>query len=380
MLAGILMLAAIVCGAVPLVLVIGNLPLFRRASAAIPGSLPAVSVLVPARNEAAGIARLIGNVLSSRGLTLELLVLDDQSTDDTAALVAAAAAVDPRVRLISGRPLPAGWCGKQHAASQLAEAARHDVWIFLDADVSLDRDALARAAGLLDRSGVDLLSGFPLQRTDCLLAWLLLPLIHFVLLGFLPLARSRESSSPALAAGCGQFLLTRRAAYRSSGGHAAIRRSLHDGIKLPRAYRRAGLRTDVFDASDMVSCRMYATSGETFRGLAKNATEGMAAATTILPFTILLAAGQVLPAVLLVVGLTSHWQGWPGWALPAAAVAGVLAWLPRFLITLRFGQSLGSAVAHPLGITAFLLIQWYALLRRVLGLQTSWRGRSLDPQ
>jgi hypothetical protein len=200
------------------------------------------------------------------------------------------------------------------------------------------------------------------------------------LLGFLPIARSRSDNSPGLAAGCGQLFITRRGDYLRAGGHAAIRASLHDGVKLPRAYRRAGLRTDIFDATDIASCRMYTRSLDVWKGLSKNATEGIGSPATILPFTILLAGGQIVPLALVAWGLTTRWSGWPAWAVPVACIAVLLAYLPRFLEALRFRQSLTSVIAHPLGIAMFLAIQWVSLVRRLLGLQTSWRGRSLTPQ
>ena len=224
------------------------------------------------------------------------------------------------------------------------------------------------------------MSGFPRQQTGSFLEWLLLPLIHFVLLGFLPIMRSRATNAVGMAAGCGQWFITRREAYRRAGGHAAIRASLHDGVMLPRAYRRAGLRTDIFDASDIASCRMYSRSIDVWRGLAKNATEWIGSRATILPFTILFAGGSALPIVLLGLGLASGWQDWPLWAIVAVTAAVALTYLPRLLAVGRFGQSLSSALAHPLGIAVFLAIQWVALIRRGLGLQTSWRGRSLQPQ
>jgi hypothetical protein len=341
---------------------------------------PRVSVLVPARNEAASIERLIRDVLASEGIDLELVILDDDSTDGTGAIVERLAREDPRVRLVAGKTLPAGWCGKQHACWQLAAAARREILVFLDTDVSLAADALARSVAFLEQSGAALVSGFPLQKTGSFLEWLLLPLIHFVLLGFLPLARSRTDNSPGMAAGCGQLFITRKADYVRAGGHAAIRGSLHDGVKLPRTYRRAGLRTDIFDATDLATCRMYTRSLDVWKGLAKNATEGIGAPATIVPFTLLLAGGQILPFALVGLGLASGWRGWTAWAVAAVCVAVLLAWLPRVLAAARFGQSLSSAVFHPLGILAFLAIQWFALARRLLGLKTSWRGRSLAPQ
>jgi hypothetical protein len=375
--------AALALAAIPALLTLANLPRFRRAPPLPPGGTagrPRVSVLVPARNEAAAIGRLCRDVLASEGVEFELVVLDDGSDDGTGDVVRAIAAADPRLRLVTGRPLPPGWCGKQHACWQLAAHARHDTWLFCDVDVVPARDAVARSATLLEAGGAALVSGFPRQATGAILDWLLLPLIHFILLGYLPLARSRATNAPGMAAGCGQWFVTRRGDYRRAGGHEAIRASLHDGVKLPRAYRRAGLATDVFDAGDIASCRMYDTSAAVWRGLAKNATEGIGSPATILPFTVLLGGGQVLPAVLVAWGLATGFQGWPPTAGPAAVAALALAYLPRGIAAWRFGQSWASALLHPLAVAVFLAIQWTALVRKLLGLQTSWRGRRLAPQ
>ena len=372
---------ALVSAALPALLTLANLQAFRRAprtEARTP--LPPVSVLVPARNEAGVIERLARDVLASRGVALELVILDDDSTDGTGAIVERLAAEDARVRPVRGAPLPADWCGKQHACWQLTQAATYDTWLFLDVDVRPEPDAIARSVAFLDASGAGLASGFPRQVTGSFLEWLLLPLIHFVLLGFLPLTRSRQDNSPGLAAGCGQWFVTTRSTYERAGGHAAIRASLHDGLKLPRAYRRAGLTTDIFDASDIASCRMYSRSLDVWRGLAKNATEGIGAPATIVPFTLLLAAGQILPFGLIAAGLAAGWHGWPAWTIAAAWAASGLALAPRLVEAARFRQSLTSALAQPLAIAVFLAIQWYALARKLLGLQTSWRGRPLAPQ
>jgi hypothetical protein len=378
---GLLAIAGLVLAALPAALTYANLRLFRPAPR-VPatGPAPQVSVLVPARNEATSIGRLCRDVLASEGVDLELVILDDGSDDATAEIVKMIAAQDARLRLVSGRPLPAGWCGKQHACWQLSQAARHDTWVFLDVDVSPMPDAVARAVAFLEASAASLASGFPRQATTSFLDWLLLPLIHFILLGFLPLARSRQENSPGMAAGCGQLFITRRSDYARAGGHEAIRASLHDGVKLPRAYRRAGLRTDIFDATDIASCRMYERDADVWRGLSKNASEGIGSPATIVPFTILLAGGQILPVVLTAWGLATGWQGWPRWTIPVAGVAAVLAFVPRLLDAVRFRQSLASALVHPLGVAMFLVIQWTALVRKLMGLKTSWRGRALAPQ
>ena len=334
---------------------------------------PAVSLLIPARNEEAGIADCVRSALAGRGVDVEVIVLDDQSTDGTADRVRELAATEPRVRLESAPPLPPGWCGKQHACWALASLATHPVLTFIDADVRLEPDGLRRSAQFLQGSAAGLVSGVPRQITETFLERLLLPLIHFVLLGYLPLQQMRASKQPALGAGCGQFFMTTRTAYDAAGGHAAIRASLHDGITLPRAYRRAGIKTDLFDATPVARCRMYRTGHEVVRGLAKNATEGMANATAIGPWTALLLGGQVLPMALLMTAFRH----------PVIEIMAAVSLLASYAVRLasarRFHQPVGAALLHPVGILFLVAIQWYALIRHLAGRPPAWRGRTYAP-
>ena len=367
---------ACVFAAIPAVLTWQNLKIFRTSPK---DEFPEpVSVLVPARNEERVLDDFIRNVLASQGVELELVVLDDASTDSTAERVSQWSDRDPRVRLVHGKKLPQGWCGKQHACYQLAESARFDTFLFLDADVTVQPDAIARSVAFLNQSKIDLGSGFPHQETPTVAGWLLLPLIHFVLLGYLPLSRSRLSNDPSLAAGCGQLFITTRSAYYAAGGHAVIKSSLHDGIMLPRAFRKAGLRTDIFDASDIASCRMYETNRDVLQGITKNATEGIGAPKTIVPFTILLGGGVIAPTLLLACMFTGISQSWITMIGTLSGLA--LSYFPRIMTLSRFRQSTGSACFHPLAVGMFLAVQWFALGRRILGIKTSWKGRSLKPQ
>ncbi len=365
----ILALVSLVLAAIPAGLFFVNLRLYRPPQSPVAGRTPAVSVLIPARNEERAIRAAVEAALTSKGVDLEVVVLDDHSEDATGTITAEIAVRDPRVRLLSAPPLPSGWCGKQHACAVLARAARHPLLVFVDADVRLAPDGLARAVAFLEASGADLVSGVPCQETGTFLERLVIPLIHFVLLGFLPLGRMRASRHPAYAAGCGQLFLARRTAYEKMGGHAVIRTSLHDGLTLPAAFRRAGLATDLFDATDVAVCRMYRGAGELWRGLAKNATEGMAQPARIVPFTLFLLGGQVLPVVLLAAAPL-----WP-WAALVALPAVVLLYLPRLAGIHRFRQSPLGAALHPLGVAVLTALQWYGLLRSLLGRPAAWKGR-----
>ena len=390
-----LALACLACAALPAALTAVNLAAFRGPKASGgrqppeendgPREIPRISLLIPARNEAGSIGECLHAALNSTGVDLEIVVLDDGSTDGTGEIVAAAAAENPRVRAEAAPPLPPGWCGKQwacHVLSTRADRSR-DLLAFIDADVRLAPTALRalcdeRERRAASRGELGLLSGFP--REVCGTAWeaAVIPLIHFVLLGFLPIPVARRLRGPAWAAGCGQLFLTTRAAYDAAGGHAAIRSSLHDGLTLPRAYRAAGEATDVVDAADLATCRMYDGAGETFAGLAKNATEGVASPGLIGFFTAVLGLGQVAPVPLLVAGACGAFALSPLAAGGLAAAAG-LSFGTRAALAWRYRQPWRGVVLHPAGVAFFLAVQWSALTRKLLGRPAAWRGRSYAP-
>jgi hypothetical protein len=352
---------ALALAAPPFVLTLWNLWLYRTPARA---SAPhAVSVLIPARNEEANIGDAVAAVLASEGVLLEVVVLDDGSTDATAAILAGIG--DPRLRVATGGTLPAGWSGKQHACMKLAGLAQHELMVFVDADVRLAPDALSRMVGFMQRHDVGLASGFPRQITRTWSEQLLLPLIHFLLLGFLPIVQMRRSLEAGLGAGCGQLFIARRAAYDRAGGHGAIRASMHDGLKLPRAFRRSGSRTDLFDATGFATCRMYSNAAQLWEGLGKNATEGMAKPIPLVFWTVMLGGGQVLPAVLMVAAPST-----------AALLALILSVGLRLILAARFRQPEISALLHPVGVIALLVVQWAALGRGLLGRPSTWRGRA----
>ncbi|MGA8938919.1 MAG: glycosyltransferase family 2 protein [Acidobacteriaceae bacterium] len=379
--AGLLLIFA----AAPAVMFAVNLRRYGPPRAA-GGAAGRVAVLIPARDEERNIGACVRSVLASREVELEVVVLDDGSSDRTAEIVRAIESEDGRVRLVNGQGLPAGWNGKQHACWLLAQEVTAPLLVFLDADVRLMPDALARCAAEMRTKEVALLSGFPRQVMSGWTERMLLPLIHFVLLGLLPMGRMRKTTKPAYAAGCGQFFLVERAAYFACGGHAAIRETRHDGIRLPRLFREHGLRTDIVDLTETAEVRMYESAGAVWMGLAKNATEGLGAPTRIVPVSVLLVVGQVFPmvAALLWVGfcVSNFLIGATFDNVRAAvavsvllALAVVASYLPRLLAVQRFRQPVVSAVLHPIGIVMLLGVQWYALVRQMLGRPVAWRTR-----
>lgn len=364
---------ALVCSVGSFALFTVNLRRYQPPCPPQPGTTPKISVLIPARNEEAGIVAAVESVLASTGVDMELIVLNDSSEDRTAELVAALAEQDKRVQLGSAPRLPAGWNGKQHACFQLARLAQAPLLCFLDADVRLAPTALASLYAEMEARGVDLLSGFPREETGTSLEKLLIPLIHFVLLCYLPLPLSdKEPRNPALAAGCGQLMLVRREAYAATGGHGAIRATMHDGLLLPKLFRERGFPTAICDLTHLARCRMYTDAGQVWRGLSKNATEGMAAPRRIVPFSALLFFGHVAPVFLLVSAL----QHRRSIVLPAVAVAAGYA--VRILAALRFRQSWLGAFLHPLTIGLLLGLQWWSLALKLMGRRAVWKERAYE--
>ncbi len=371
----LLALLALILAAIPAVLTLINLPFYRAPRSREGAGRPAVSVLIPARDEERSIGACVEAALASEGVDLEVVVMDDHSADATPEIVRAYAALYPRLRLETAPPLAAGWNGKQHACAALARAATQPFLAFVDADVRLTPDGLRRMVDHLERRGAALLSGVPWQHTETLAEKLVVPVIHFVLLGYLPMPGMRWTKRPAFAAGCGQLFLARREAYVAMGGHGAIRGSRHDGLALPRAFRRAGFGTDLADATDVAECRMYRNAREVFDGFAKNATEGMAAPAAIGPWTLLLLGGQTLPGVLLLIAGAAGSPAAAGYAAGATA----LAYGTRLVLAVRFRQSWLGALLHPLGVAVVVAIQWVAWWRARRGRSVVWKGRAHAP-
>jgi len=380
-----LTVVALFSAVIPCVMFCVNLSYYREPAAATGKLLPAVSVLIPARNEAHGIGDAVRAILASRDVQFEVVVMDDSSTDGTDAVVLELASRDSRVRLERAPTLPAGWNGKQHACWALANVASNPVLCFVDADVRLGPECLARMIGFLEQGDNGLVSGFPQQLTGTTLEWMLLPLIHFVLLGFLPIARMRMGRDPAFAAGCGQLMMVRREKYFACGGHTGIKLTMHDGLRLPKLFREHGFRTDLADITRHATCRMYTSAAQVWSGLAKNATEGLATPGRIVPISVLLVMGQVFGFGMLV--RTAFWYGSRldfviGMTRTDVLIAVLLlltvvaAWLPRWLGVVRFRQDWRGALLHPLGILLLLSVQWYSLLRKLMGGRVSWKDRA----
>ena len=331
-----------------------------------------VSILIPARNEAAVIEGTVRAALASHGVPVEVIVGDDHSTDDTATIVQGIARTDPRLRLISVPALPEGWTGKNHACVALSEASRGERLLFLDADVTLAPGGAAALAAHAAEKGAHLVSGVPRQVMETLGERLTVPMIDFLMLGYLPIAMMRTSPRASLGAACGQMILIAREAYAATGGHGAIRTSLHDGVRLPRLLRARGFRTDLVAGHALAACRMYRDFAQSWAGFSKNAHEGMATPAALPVWTLLLFGGHILPWLVLAAALALG----AGTAAAIAGAAALVSLATRAAITLRVAEPPVTIPLHPLTVGTALTIQWNVLLRPTRAGRAVWKGRS----
>jgi len=335
-------------------------------------AVPKVSILIPARNEESGIDLCIQHAVGSQGVELEIIILDDHSTDGTREKVSIWERNHSSVRLLLSKPLPDDWNGKQHACFQLSQEAKHPNLLFLDADVRLNTNGVSELIHYQTTNRLDLLSAFPKQETGTWLESWLIPMMHLILLGYLPFYRMRSSSDASYAAGCGQIFLTTKYSYKKSGGHESIRDSRHDGLLLPKAYRRAGLRTDVIDGTNLATCRMYHNTKEMIGGVLKNAHEGIARNSLIGPFTVLLLGGTALPLATLMLGLSKN----NSIVVTLSILALITTHLQRIITAHQFRQSRIAVLFHLPAMFLFVSLQWCAFVMHHVGYKLAWRGRA----
>lgn len=375
-----LMIAAVVICTGGLVMTFINLGFYmnprkggRSSAPQHVGAAPLVSVCIPARNEEANLPHVVASLLRSTHPQIEVLVYDDQSSDRTPQILRELQSRDPRVRAAPTQPLPDGWVGKQWACHQLGLAAKGQWLLFTDADVRFGPGAVSSSLDAARALGADMVSTFPQEETGSLAEHLVVPMIHFLLFSYLPMGQMRGSTAPSASAGCGQFLFVRSDAYHAIGGHSSWKDSMHDGIRMPRTLRRAGYRTDLFDGSPHVSCRMYTGLAQTWRGFAKNAYEGLGSVPLLVFLTVLHLVGHVAPWAVLGAALVS--DDARGAPLVLALAAVLLAISQRMILARHFRQHWVGVVLHPLAVLMMTAIQWHSF---VLSKQRrrAWRGRT----
>lgn len=347
-------------------------------SPTLPPSTPLVSIIVPARNEARNIGRCVRSILATPYAPIELIVVDDHSTDGTSDVARAAGGGDARLRILASPTLPNGWFGKQWACTTGAAAASGSILLFTDADTMHAPDLLPRAVNRSRRESADMLSVAGRQEMRSFWERLLQPQVFWILIVRYGGTESvNRASRPEDVIANGQYLLIGRGAYEVAGGHASVRDKVAEDLALAQRFFRLGLRVRLVRGDDQLSTHMYGSLSELTDGWGKNvfaggidAMPGGAVGRVLFPFFLPLAPLMALaPLAGLVLALA-------GAAGPAVAtwsticLAATLLWWA--LIYRGFHQRIWYALLFPVGAAVVLFIVLRAIGR---GRRVGWKGR-----
>lgn len=344
-----------------------------------PAPAPRVSVIIPARNEARNIARCLGSVLASSYPALEVIVVDDHSTDATGDLARATADGDPRVRVMTPPPLPDGWFGKSWACAAGAGVATGELLLFIDADTALAPDLVVRLVNARVTRSADLISVGGRQELGTFWERIIQPQVFTMLLTrYGNTERVSSSRRPSDKIANGQCILMRRDAYEAIGGHGAVRDKVAEDLMLAQTVFLSGRRVALVLGLDQLSTRMYTSLPELVHGWGKNI---FAAGADTLPFKgwsarALLPVLLVTPAIMMLVPpimllLAIAGVGDTSPVPPAAAT--LLLMTGWAVIYSAFGVSPLFGILYPLGATVLLYINMRAIVR---GRRVAWKGRS----
>jgi chlorobactene glucosyltransferase len=368
-----------------------NLLSIRKLKATTKRSIsfdPFVSLLVPARNEEAHIELCVRSLVGQHYERLEVLVLDDQSSDATAAIVQRvidelSPAQRGRLRLLRGEQLPPGWVGKNFACYQLFQQAQGDYLFFTDADTVHAPGIVRAVIDCMQALKVDLLTAQAEHDLKGIGERLIEPLISFRIFTLLPLMLVSWLPDPILSTGNGPLLCFRRVAYTAIGGHRSIKERILEDLSLARAIKAAGYRMAYVDAHEMLYCHMYTSFAKTWVGFSRTFfafySYSLIGAFAIIMFDFML---FVVPLLLL---LWSLFAPLPLTVIQFSLGSYGIAVLMRLLLAIRLARSqklltLLFCFLHPATILLGSLIllnsiRWYY---RKLG--TEWKGRYYPSQ
>lgn len=345
-----------------------------------PANPPLVTVIVPARNEARNIERCVTSILAATYPNIELIVVDDSSTDSTSDIARQAAGSDPRVTIVRNEPLPESWFGKQWACATGARLARGGVLQFTDADTIHAPDLVTRSVNAMVRTDADLFSIAGRQELGGFWEKVIQPQVFTILsMRYGGTESVNESTLVSNKIANGQCIFVKRESYEAIGGHASVRSSVAEDLMLAQCFFAARKKVVLMLGVDQLSTRMYASLGEIIRGWRKNVFAGGLDSVpfgrvgrTLLPLALLLPPlMELLPllALLLAVLGMPTGAGLLMWA--TISTAATLVWWLVVYITVK--ENPLYALAYPLGALILLYIFITAVIR---GRRVSWKGRT----
>lgn len=323
-----------------------------------------VSVLIPARDEEKNILTLLQSIDQQDYQNIEVIVLDDHSSDETYNLCTAFAQKHPLFKIIKGKPLPNGWLGKNYACYQLAQQAKGKYLLFLDADEEVENGLINSSVYRTKVHRLALLSLFTNQVMVTLGEKLVVPLMHYMLLNLLPLRLIFLSKNPAFAAASGQFMFFEAGKYHQYQWHEKVKDQVVEDVEIMKQVKQNQLKGEGLLANGMIRCRMYNGYQDAIHGFSKNFLAPFNySVVTFLLYLVFLIGGPVL------VGLTLNLQ--------LFLMMLSLIVLTRIMISLSSGQNaVYNVLLHPLQMISLMVVA-YMSITKYLTKTTTWKGRKV---
>lgn len=350
-----------------------------KASTALPppARLPRVTVLIPARNEERNLRTCLDAVRALEWPDLQILLIDDRSTDATPRIAAEAAVADPRITVLGGTDLPEGWMGKSWALHQAVARASGEWLLLLDADVTVHPKALSQAFAYAAAEKAAMFSGYGTLVLGTFWEKVIMPVIGGMIVGGNPLREVNDPEHSRVVCN-GQFILISRAAYDAIGGHAAIRAEIIDDVAMAREAKAKKLGYRMVFCRELFSTRMYTGFGEIWRGWRKNIYAGLQyrpyIAFGVVAFVWVTAVIPVIAAFARGYARMDRSNEDPLFMTAAAATALMFAY--RLYSARIFEQPRGLFWTHPLGAVLVSGIFLDSALRGLFGRTVDWKGRA----
>ncbi|MFC1866314.1 glycosyltransferase [Chloroflexota bacterium] len=345
-----------------------------RPDSKITEPAPLVSVLIPARDEESNIANCLESLQKQDYPNYEVMVLNDNSTDNTTAIVKRLAAADDRIKLFNGEPLPKDWAGKPFACYQLAKKAKGSWLIFVDADTTHSPDMLRSVIAQAIELKVSLLSGFPRQLGNNLAQKIAIPMIYFILMSWLPLWWLQRSGKNRPSLAIGQFLLFPTDEYWRIGGHKAVKSKILEDVWIGVEINKNSGRHVAVDLSAVVACNMYRNLGEMWEGFLKWMYSVAVLSTAALLGLII--AGYIFFLAPFYWFINELFITDATLILRAIITSQVVIIIVmRWLVDNKFKEPAISTALHPIGFSFLFVSVVYAMVRKILGMGVRWKNR-----
>jgi glycosyltransferase involved in cell wall biosynthesis len=325
---------------------------------------PLISVLIPARNEEKTLPVLLEGLISQEYSNIEIIIYNDQSSDNTEAILYNYAQKDKRIRYIKGDDVPVNWVGKNYACHRLSEYARGSYFLFLDADVIITPGLLTATLTYQISENLILLSVFPQQIMKSWGEKLTVPLMNWILISLLPLIMIKKSPRPSLAAANGQFMLFHAQQYQQFQFHKWCKNSPVEDIAISKKIKQMGYQTQTLLSNGSIRCRMYNSGREAISGFSKNVLAFFSNSIVLLFSFILLVC--IIPLMMFLV---------MPWYIGISYICGAL--LIRILVSYLSKQALlQNCILLPLQLIAFIIIGLKGVQNKYSN-KLFWKGRTI---